>query len=64
MAFRPSAFRRGKSRESGLSGGSPLPGLVLGAARRSCRTLLLHKVKCSNSRLGAYAESTSGRRSS
>ena len=46
-------FRRGKSRESGQFGGSPFPGLVLGAARRSCRTLLLHKVKCSNSRLGA-----------
>ena len=25
--------------------------------------MLRHKVKCSNSRLGAYAESTSGRRS-
>ena len=57
-------FRRGKSRESGLFGSSLFPGSVLGAARRICRTLLLHKVKCSNSRLGAYAESTSGRRSS
>ena len=47
-----------------LFGGSLFPGFVLGAARRSCRTLLLHKVKCSNSGLGAYAESTSGRRSS
>ena len=52
MAFRPSAFRRGKSRESGLFGDNPFLGLVLGAVRRSCRTLLLRKVKCSNSRLG------------
>jgi hypothetical protein len=47
-----------------LFGGSSFPGFVLGAARRSCRILLLRKVKCSNSGLGAYAESTSGRRSS
>ena len=54
MAFRPSAFQAWQiQRESGQFGGSPFPGLVLGAARRSCRTLLLHKVKCSNSRLGA-----------
>ena len=64
MASRPSAFRHGKSKESGLFRGSPFPGVVLGAARHSCCTLLLHKVKCSNSCLRAYAESTSGRRSS
>ena len=65
MTCRPSAFSGvAKSRERGLFGGSLFPGFVLGAARRSCRALLLHKVKCSNSGLGAYAESTSGRRSS
>ena len=53
MAFRPVRFRRGKSRVSGLFGGGLFLGFVLGAARSSCRILLLHKVKCSNSRLGA-----------
>jgi hypothetical protein len=52
-------MRRGKSRVSGLLDGSLFLGFILGAARRSCRTMLLHKVRCSNSRLGAYAESTS-----
>jgi hypothetical protein len=46
------AFQRGKSRESGLFGSSLFPVFVLGAARRSCCTLLLHKVRCSNSCLG------------
>ena len=46
------AFQRGKSRESGLFGSSLFPDFVLGAARRSCCTLLLHKVRCSNSCLG------------
>lgn len=46
-------FRRGKSRVSGLSGGSLYPGLVPGAARRGCRILLLHKVKCPGSCLGS-----------
>jgi hypothetical protein len=49
MAFQPSTFRRGKSRESGLFGDSPFLGLVLGAAQSICRTSLLHKVKYSNS---------------
>ena len=40
-----------------------LPRYRPGAVRRSYRTLLPHKFKCSNSRLGGYAESTSGRRS-
>jgi hypothetical protein len=60
MAFR---FRRGKSRESGLFGGSLFLGLVLDTGRRSSYTLLLHKVKCSNSAWRAYAESTSERSS-
>ncbi len=52
MAFRPSAFQASQIQRKRLFGGSFFPGLVLGAAWRSCRTLLLHKVKCSNSRLG------------
>jgi len=63
MAYRRSAFSDVANPEKSTIRRQSLPGFVLGAARSSCRTLLLHKVKCSNSGLGAYAESTSGRRS-
>ena len=56
-------FQAWQIQRNRLFGGSLFPGFVLGAARSSCRTLLLHKVKCSNSGLEAYAESISGRRS-
>jgi hypothetical protein len=64
MAFRPSAFRRGKSRESGLFGGSPVLGLVLGAHGIVAALCWCTKSNAQTPAWGAYAESTSGRRSS